>query len=699
MRKTERLDQILIRLGYVTQAQVQEAVARQATQGGRIGQNLIELGALTEEQLFDGLVEQFRVPTVAVNEHSIDRSLLERMPGDVLERSLIVPVSFNQALGVLSVAVANPSDEGGIARVKAAFGAKKVRVSLAPETLLADLIMRLHGEGEGKLPSNPDEGVRLVALPELFEPGEVDEAAPNVPVELGVAGDRAVLMVAAGPSRRNFLPAVLRAEGFELTVVSSIDELPDAMAAKPEAILVAEDMKEIWKGWLTTGALPTPTCEVQFFRSVADSLMENPAPYGATAASVRASAGAIAEYRALADGVSPPYTLMATDLELLAERVGLGRLARDGLHVALHLLSPVEAGSSIDPFRAFASTMELAHRIRFPWPVDDVLSRTLGLYLGRAELGDSQDEVALGAQVLALVWFRHNLADGPAEPTAGVEEPPTEETEARVRAALRSLAGRFAPLEVIEAYVEILGERLRDEGAERCTMLVGSERITRALGPALGRIGSAVVHTETGAEAQAIIQEVHPDAVVIDHAAFGPELEKICRVLRQDRGTLVFVLTDEADPALVLNLLDIGVDDVFGPPHDFDLVAARVLRAMRARGAAPAAQAPQGDFSARFEAFSFLDLAQMVANSLKSVRIDLRRGTGEEAVLYVEKGRPVHAECGALSGARAVYYVISWEDDGEFAVNEEATFPPPNIEESIESLLMEGVRLLDESRA
>lgn len=701
MRKTERLDQILIRLGYVTQAQVQAAVTRQASQGGRIGQNLIEMGALTEEQLFDGLVEQFRVPTVAVNEHSIDRSLLARMPGDVLERSLIVPVSFNQALGVLSVAVANPSDEGGIARVKAAFGAKKVRVSLAPETLLADLIMRLHGEGGegGKAPSTPDEGVRLVALPELFEPGEVDDASPNVPVESGVAADRSVLMVASGPSRRNFLPAVLRAEGFELTVVSAVDEMADALAAKPEVVLVAEDMKEIWNGWLATGAFSPPRCEVQFFRSVADSLMENPAPYGATAASVRASAGAIAEYRAIADGVSPPYTLMATDLELLAERVGLGRLARDGLHVALHLLSPVEAGTSIDPFRAFASTMELAHRIRFPWPVNEVLSRTLGLYLGRAELGDSSDEVALGAQVLSLVWFRHNLADAPAEPTAGVEEPPTEESEATIRAALRSLAGRFAPLEVIEAYVEILGERLQDEGAERCTMLVGSDRITRALGPALGRIGSAVVHTETGTEAQAIIQEVHPDAVVIDHAAFGAELEKICRVLRQDRSTLVFVLTDASDPALVLNLLDIGVDDVFGPPHDFDLVAARVLRAMRARATAPTTQAPQGDFSARFEAFSFLDLAQMLANSLKSVRVDLRRSTGEEAVLYVEKGRPVHAECGALTGARAVYYVISWEEDGEFAVNEETTFPAPNIQESIESLLMEGVRLLDESRA
>lgn len=697
MRKTERLDQILIRLGYVTQSQVEAAVARQATSGGRIGQNLIELGALTEEQLFDGLVEQFRVPTVSVDEGTVDKALLNRMPADVLERGLIVPVSWNESLGVLSIAVANPSDEGGIARVKAAFGAKKVRVSLAPESLLADLIMRLH---EGGTVGGPDDAVRLVALPELFEPGEVEEAAPTVVPESGVSADRQIVMVATGPSRKNFLPAVLRAEGFELTVVTTHDEMKEALAVKPERVLVAANMEEIWRGWLATGTVTPPDCEVQFFTSVADSLLENPAPYGSTAQSVRASVGAVAEYRAIAEGVSPPYTLMATDLESLAERVGLGRLARDGLHVAMHLLSPVDAGTSIDPFRAFASTMELANRIRFPWPVDEVLTRTLGLYLGRVgATATAGDEVGLGAQVLSLVWFRHNLAGGPSEPTAGVEERREQDQEATVRASLRSLAGRFAPLEVVEAYVEILSERASGETVERCTMLVGGERITRALGPALSRVGSAVVHAESGTEAQASIQDVHPDAVIIDHAAFGADLEKIARVLRQDRSTSVFVLSDDADPALVLNLLDIGVDDVFAPPHDFDLVAARVLRTMRARADAPKAEAPQGDFAARFEAFSFLDLAQMLANGLKSVRVDLRRGSGEEAVLYVEKGRPVHAACGALTGPQAMYYVISWEDDGEFAVNEESSFPEPNLAESIESLLMEGVRLLDESRA
>jgi hypothetical protein len=197
------------------------------------------------------------------------------------------------------------------------------------------------------------------------------------------------------------------------------------------------------------------------------------------------------------------------------------------------------------------------------------------------------------------------------------------------------------------------------------------------------------------AAAQRAVTDLRPDAIVVDHPSFPGEVERLCRVLRVDRARL-FVVTDESDPALVLNLLDIGVDDVFGPPHDFDLVAARIHRAMRSGTQAASRSAPD-HLSARFEAISFIDLAQMLANGRKSVRVDLRRAD-EEAVVFFDRGRPTHARCGTLVGPGAVYAVVSWEDDGEFCVHEVHDFPEPNVAEPVESLLMEGVRLLDESR-
>jgi len=148
-----------------------------------------------------------------------------------------------------------------------------------------------------------------------------------------------------------------------------------------------------------------------------------------------------------------------------------------------------------------------------------------------------------------------------------------------------------------------------------------------------------------------------------------------------------------------LNLLDIGANDVFGPTHEFDLMAARLNHAIRNQAKlAPAAQSGTGQFSATFEVFSFLDLIQTLGHGKKSVRIDLTRSDGDQATLFMERGRLVHGTAGEETGNEAVYRVIAWEEDGEFTVHQEETFPEPTIQASVESLLMEGCRLLDEGR-
>lgn len=188
-------------------------------------------------------------------------------------------------------------------------------------------------------------------------------------------------------------------------------------------------------------------------------------------------------------------------------------------------------------------------------------------------------------------------------------------------------------------------------------------------------------------------------AILMDHAVFGPEVGRFARVAKLGGNALLFVLTDSTDPALVLNLLDVGVDDVFGPPHDFDLIAARINRAMRSRATRAPTGTEAGQFSATLEAFSFLDLAQMLSNGMKTVRVDLSRGEDEQAVFFLVNGSPVYAACGQLTGPSAVHRIIAWEEEGEFTVREDSAFPEQNIHESTESLLMDGVRLLDESRA
>ncbi|MEQ1856005.1 MAG: DUF4388 domain-containing protein [Longimicrobiales bacterium] len=690
-RKSERLDQVLMRLGYATQPQIQEAVKRQSARGGRVGKNLVELGAITEDQLFDALVEQFRLPTTKLEESSVPRDLLDRMPPGVVVEHLMLPIAWDADRRVLSLAVANPADHAMLETVKRVFNAETVRLSLAQENVLAGLARRLMRVKE------PSAEVRLVHLPELF--GGEDAPAAATPGPEQAQADR-VLMITGGATRKNFLPPVFEREGRRLVVATDAEETVEALAEGPvSAVLLAADMQEPFARWRSEGRIPDPAAEVTVFQSVSHALMENPIPYGSVVKSLRSAVQALAQFRAFQHQVRPPYGLIANDVAALARALEMRRVVIDALNLAVHLLLPVPLtpgtdGSKVaEPFKEFASSSELATRLRFPWDLGLLLSTCRGLFDGRTKLGGKgYAEVMLAAQVLAIVWYRHTLA-----PAADTND---EDGGVALRTALRGQAGRLATLETVEEYLQLITERdgLAGDRSDRKVLLVGADRIARALTPAFERVACQPRTVVDLTDAQAISEKDQVAATVVDHQVFGDDVAKFGRIVKLGGTSLLFVLTDSPDPALVLNLLDIGVDDVFGPPHEFDLIAARISRAIRSRPREQSGTASQpGQFSATFEHFSFLDLAQMLSQSLKTVRVDLSNSAGERAELFMQKGRFTHATCGTAVGPEAVYRVIAWGEDGVFTVREESTFPPPTIQAATESLLMEGCRLLDEA--
>ncbi len=610
---------------------------------------------------------------------------------------LILPLAWNESEKILTLAVADPGARDAVLRAKNAMDADTVRVVLAGDRVISDLGLRLlSGDGRG----SDGTSYPRIELPELFEVEEPAEVKVEVEEEES-DGRRRVLMIARGAPFKNFLPPVFVREGVDLAVVSEAEEAREKMAeGDVEAVLLAGDMEEEFSGWVEAGAFPEPGVDVTVFPSVSESLLENPVGYESMVRSLRASVQALADFRCAHYGTCPPYGIIVHDVEALAQTHQVSRVARDGLHLAAHLLLPAECEYSPDPvgseepFQAFSSSLELATRIRFPWRLDALLDACHALFSGRATPGSRgkwDREVHLAAQLLAIAWYRHNYV-----PLDGGTE---EEAMIALRASLREKVGKLTTLDTVEGYLGMIQERGGPTamGGPQQVLLVGGERISRALSQELARLACQVVETADLVDAQTLVERSPPGAIVIDHAEFPEEVGQFVRVVRLDGSVPLFVLTDSTDPTLVLNLLDIGANDVFGPTHEFDLMAARLNHAIRNQARqAPSGHAGSRQFSATFEVFGFMDLVQTLGHGFKSVRIDLARSDGEEAQLFMEKGRLIHGTAGDQSGADAVYRVITWEEDGEFTVHLEDEFPEATIEAHIESLLMEGCRLLDE---
>lgn len=697
--KSARLDRILEDLGYVTEKQIRAALERQRTRGGRLGNNLIELGVLTPEQLMRALSRQFGLPWRPLAPSDVPADLRDRIPGPGPHGALAVPVRWDAKTRELVVAVNDPEDGKTLDALRQSFAAARLVIELAPDSDL-----RAVHEALGAKPREPEPGV--IELPELFAPdadgAEAAGGAGKPPGGSREAAPPRILMITARAHHRTFLPAVFAREGRELLVASTLEDVAAALAGgRIEAVLVDAEQAEAFRGWVRTGRLAGLPAQVATFPSVSDALLENPVPYEEMIRSLRAAVEALADARTRGHEPPPPYGILARDAVALARVDGLSRLAVDGLHLAVHLLVPpapaaAAPGSATPlPFADYARSREIAVRLRFPWPIEKVLDACFALFLRpRAPdpAGKLDPEIVQGARILALVWYHRILAP--------VREPAAARDANALRAALRNAATRLATLELAEKYLRIIEERAAagDAGPAAQVLLVGGERIAD-LGARLARSGIKPVVTRDLDDAQAMAERRPPDAVVVDHDAVPGHVDHFARVAKLNAALLLYVVTDAADPAVTLGLLDAGADDVFAPPHDFDLAAAKIARAIASRSRVRSAAQPAGrDFSATFSVFSFIDLAQALGHGRKSVRVELRRtSTGEEARLFLEDGRPVHATCGALAGAEAVYRVISWEDDGEFTVYPETEFPQPNIKDSLESLIMEGCRRLDEA--
>lgn len=689
MKKKARLDQILLRLGYATQDDIVRALERQKARGGRLGSHLVALGILTDVQLVEALAAQFDLPWSPAVERDVDAELARRLgPGLVLERG-VVPLDLTR--GSLTLLVADPLDHEAFEGARAALGAERVVVMLASTRVVEAL-------GEELLPQDARErrAGTGVELPELFEvdaPAPADDVDPTDPA----APRSRLLMVVDGAAHRNFLPPVFEKESCRLEVVSSAGDAREALKNGTfDQVIVARPLWDTFAEWVRTGAVPAPEVEVTVFPSVHGSLVENPAPYDLTVRSLRIAMQALAEERARRVGAAPPYGLMAEDLDALGRRYGLRRLALDGLHLGLHLLIPSTGSGegSGGPFDEFPTSLELASALRFPFRVDTLLGVCHALFRGRVKPdtpGEWGEEVHLAAQLLALVWYRHTVVAASQEARGGVPG-----------AALRGEAGALASLEMIEVYLRIIGDRgeSAEEGHARDVLLAGGDRVLRTLSARLRRMGCRTLDTGDLDDAATLVERGAPAAVVVDDDVFRDGTAAFCRRAKE-APVLIYVLTDSADASRTLALLDAGADDVFSPPHDFDLVAARVSRAVRARArgrSEGSGGSGGGEFSASFEIFSFLDLVQTLSHSRKTARIEVTRGSGEEAVVYTHQGRIVHAVHGDARGEEAVYRIIAWEDDGRFVVYPESDPPEPTILAATDAVLMEGCRLLDESK-
>jgi CheY-like chemotaxis protein len=190
-----------------------------------------------------------------------------------------------------------------------------------------------------------------------------------------------------------------------------------------------------------------------------------------------------------------------------------------------------------------------------------------------------------------------------------------------------------------------------------------------------------------------------PDLIISDYRMPGLSgLELLAKLRISFPRVPVVLLASRADIAGPLAGSSPLVEEFIEKPFFIEEAVTRIKRVLDriALGKATREAADSTSVRGTLAQMSVVDLLQTLDIGRKTCRLVLNRD-GQRCEMQFHDGQLVHAMLGNLTGEPAVYAVVAWAE-GAFWIDFERTECPRTITHSTQSVLLEALRLFDESQ-
>ena len=137
----EKLGEILIRSGSISEDQLQRALDFQRREGGLLGEILVKLGYVNEREIVQALTAQYGFPYLPLENYEISEKCAQIVPENVARQYSIVPVD---SIGnLLTIAMSNPLNEKAIEDIEM-ITRRKVQVFISTVTSIHEATKKLY---------------------------------------------------------------------------------------------------------------------------------------------------------------------------------------------------------------------------------------------------------------------------------------------------------------------------------------------------------------------------------------------------------------------------------------------------------------------------------------------------------------------------------------------------------------------------
>src|SRR5262249_35974455 len=103
-----RVGELLLKEKRITPEQLQQALAGQKANGGKLGYNLVKMGFVKDEEITALLSKQYGIPSINLAQFQIDPAVVKLVPAETAQKYQIIPLSRSGAS--LTIAMTDPTN-------------------------------------------------------------------------------------------------------------------------------------------------------------------------------------------------------------------------------------------------------------------------------------------------------------------------------------------------------------------------------------------------------------------------------------------------------------------------------------------------------------------------------------------------------------------------------------------------------------
>jgi hypothetical protein len=672
------------RLG-VSDDQLAEARHRSERLGGSLEDHLYILGAVSEDQLLRAYRFSRDWRTILLTDRRIPAAALRCLPGPIAWRLKALPVAVDPSNRTAAFACLNPEDKSLCQKLSELCGYEHIDLLAAVGPVLESAIIEhyrselaaesSHGPAEEQAIKNTD------TLPRAFL------VSPDWKSECPLA-------------------TMLTAVGYAVILTDSPWEiLDDIRDWQPPLVFIRDAVYPGRPDYLKAFRSASPGTTIHRYQQLKD-LFGTPPLIQDSVRYLSADLQTAIAAAATAVGVPPALCYRFGALvDALCRRLDLESAQLLPTISAGYLLDIAELSLRNNP----APDRESAFYKIMSQTGDDavlppaVMKSIRQMYPDLTQASPEQpvDPEMVGGNVLTIAdfYFRH----------FGSEERLTQYRYETVAEHVRARIGSLFLPEVAEAFLREIEKQIvygNQKESQNHALILDEPGIARTgLIDCIETAGFEGIVTDRLDQFTSRYRQLRPDVLVI--AANGGAERVQGLVDRMAATGVVFastpsiVLHNADHQELVQSLLGLGLYDVIHFTGSYDLLRLRLQRLSteRERESRQRLHVLQDlGTHGSLAHMNVIDLLQAMGPGNKTLRISVS-AQGNQLTMYLSGGQIVYAECEGNTGANAVFRALSW-DRGIWSVDrlEQADLPAPNVDRSIDSILIEGCHLLDERR-